>query len=76
MDAAEQGLGVALVPRPLVESALSNGTLVLAVGEPCQLDSGTGFHVLTGAPAAQCSALEKVIDWLSSEAQVTAADTH
>lgn len=76
LDAAEQGMGVALVPRPLAESALSNGTLVLAVGEAYQLDTGAGFHVLTGSPVAEGSALAKVIEWLSAEAQAITAGTH
>lgn len=76
LDAAEQGLGVALVPRPLVETALNNGTLVLALDESYRLDSGAGFYVLTGSPPAADSATARVIAWLEAEARSATPDLH
>lgn len=69
IDAAEQGLGVALVPKLLVDDALSRGSLVLATPEEWQLDVGTGFYLLAGCSARSQSPIAKVINWIIGEAQ-------
>jgi LysR family glycine cleavage system transcriptional activator len=69
IDAAEQGLGVALVPKLLIEDALCKGSLVLAAPAVCQLDVGAGFYLLTGHTAPPQSPIARVIDWLIAETQ-------
>jgi LysR family glycine cleavage system transcriptional activator len=76
IDAAEQGLGVALVPRLLVEDSLSKGTLVLAVQPDCELDVGAGFYLLTAKPALPTSPTAKVINWLINETKRSGDSAH
>ncbi|MGK9064885.1 LysR substrate-binding domain-containing protein [Stutzerimonas chloritidismutans] len=76
IEAAEQGLGVALAPRLLVEDGLARGSLVLAVQGACELDVGAGFYLLTASPAPADSPAGKVIGWLIDEAQAADRDIH
>jgi LysR family glycine cleavage system transcriptional activator len=69
IDAAEQGLGVALAPRLLVEDALCRGSLMLAAPAEYQLDVGAGFYLLMANSAPSQSPIAKVRDWLVAEAQ-------
>lgn len=66
IEAAEQGMGIALVPQLLVENALKAGTLVIAL-EGHQLNSAAGFHLLTAQPPAAGSASALVAQWLEQE---------
>lgn len=68
IDAAEQGMGVALAPRLLVQDALSRGSLVLAARVGCELDVGAAFYLLTASPPSRESPLGKLVDWLIAEA--------
>jgi len=76
LDAAEHGLGVALVPRPLVERALNNGTLVVALNDSYRLDTGADFYMLTGSTPAGDSATARVIAWLEAEARTATPEMH
>ncbi|MDH1530340.1 LysR substrate-binding domain-containing protein [Pseudomonas mosselii] len=67
IEAAEQGMGIALVPRLLVENALRAGTLVLAL-EDHELHSDAGFHLLAGHAPQAGSAAEQVVRWLQAQA--------
>ncbi|MDH0303661.1 MULTISPECIES: LysR substrate-binding domain-containing protein [unclassified Pseudomonas] len=71
IEAAEQGMGIALVPRLLVENALKAGTLVLALEEH-ELHSSAGFHLLADHTPEPGSAAEQVARWLESEAKAQA----
>jgi LysR family glycine cleavage system transcriptional activator len=67
IEAAEQGMGIALVPRLLVANALKAGTLVLAL-EGHELHSDAGFHLLAGHTPQAGSAAEQVVHWLLAQA--------
>lgn len=67
IEAAEQGMGIALVPALLVANALQAGTLVLALAGH-ELPTGAGFYILTGEAAAVGSAAALVTQWLEQEA--------
>lgn len=64
IEAAEQGLGVALVPEILVASALKSGGLVRALSPEYRLEMNAGFYLLTGRDPEPTSDLGKVINWL------------
>jgi len=70
LDAAEQGMGIALVPELFVESALNNGRLVRVLGGQYPLDTRHGFYMVTARPVAADSALGTVVQWLMAEAGV------
>ncbi|WP_331831785.1 LysR substrate-binding domain-containing protein [Pseudomonas sp. LH21] len=67
IEAAEQGMGIALVPRLLVENALKAGTLILAL-KGHELHSDAGFHLLAGHAPQAGSAAEQVVRWLQAQA--------
>ncbi|QXI40393.1 LysR substrate-binding domain-containing protein [Pseudomonas xantholysinigenes] len=67
IEAAERGMGIALVPRPLVEHALQAGTLVLAL-EGHALPGKAGFHLLAAQAPAPGSPVEQVVLWLRQQA--------
>ncbi|WP_460418806.1 LysR substrate-binding domain-containing protein [Pseudomonas sp. microsymbiont 2] len=71
IEAAEQGMGIALVPRLLVENALKAGTLVLAL-EGHELQSDAAFHLLAAHSPEPGSAAEQVARWLAREAKAQA----
>lgn len=74
LDAAEQGMGIALIPELFIQTSLLNGRLVRALASPFQLDTGYGFYVITGE-GSDCSAvLDTVIQWLMAEAGEQLAD--
>nr|WP_082708630.1 LysR substrate-binding domain-containing protein [Marinobacterium profundum] len=67
IEAAEQGMGVALVPWLFVEAALHAGTLVHALNNQLQLDTDAGFYIMTAQPSGPESACGRVIDWLLAQ---------
>jgi LysR family glycine cleavage system transcriptional activator len=68
LDAAEQGIGIALIAEPLVEKSLKTGALVQALGSRYLLDTDAGFYVLTAESFTSDSAIGKVVEWLLAEA--------
>lgn len=66
IEAAEQGLGVALVPEILVAAPLKSGGLVRALGPDYCLETHAGFYLLTGTEPDPKSDLGKVVNWLLS----------
>lgn len=64
IEAAEQGLGVALVPKILVASGLKSGGLVRALSPAYCLETNAGFYLLTGREPEPTSDLGKVVSWL------------
>jgi LysR family transcriptional regulator, glycine cleavage system transcriptional activator len=68
LDAAEQGMGIALVPELFVESALSSGRLVRVLDDHYPLDTRHGFYMVTAEPVAADTALGTVVEWLMAEA--------
>ncbi len=68
LDAAEQGMGIALIPEPLVASSLKNGLLVKAIGNQFRLDTEYGFYVVTADPVTPGSIIDLVVAWLVEEA--------
>ncbi|PUA17118.1 LysR substrate-binding domain-containing protein [Glaciimonas sp. PCH181] len=71
LEAAEQGMGIALVPEVLVETALKTGALVQAIGGQYQLDTDVGFYILTALPYPGESITGKVVSWLLEEARLS-----
>ncbi|CAM3680486.1 HTH-type transcriptional activator AmpR [Pseudomonas reidholzensis] len=69
IEAAEQGMGIALVPGLLVENALKAGTLVVALAGHA-LPSAAGFYMLTEQSLPAGCATAKVAQWLEHEAQL------
>lgn len=67
IEAAEQGLGVALVSEVLVGDALRVGTLVEALPTPDYLDIRAGFYLLTATEPDPGSPLGRVVSWLRSK---------
>ncbi|QXH33125.1 LysR substrate-binding domain-containing protein [Pseudomonas muyukensis] len=67
IEAAERGMGIALVPRPLVEHALQAGTLVLAL-DGHELPGKASFHLLAERAPAPGSPVEQVVLWLRQQA--------
>ncbi|WP_191602681.1 LysR substrate-binding domain-containing protein [Marinomonas algicola] len=70
LEAAEQGMGIALVPKLLVQAALESGRLVEAMPEEYQLDTKAGYFLVTNEQVADESALGKVINWMLEEAKI------
>ncbi|PPC76983.1 LysR family transcriptional regulator [Pokkaliibacter plantistimulans] len=70
LEAAEQGLGVALVPQLFADAAVRNGSLVRVLGDQYQLDTEAGFYILTGEPIREGSAASQFVDWLQGEARL------
>jgi LysR family glycine cleavage system transcriptional activator len=66
MQAALEGLGVALLPLALASDDIARGVLAAPLG-PLQLDGSTYFVVSAGKPAAR-SAAARCIEWLRLEA--------
>ncbi|WP_213878722.1 LysR substrate-binding domain-containing protein [Pseudomonas sp. dw_358] len=64
IEAAERGLGVALVPPVLVADALANGSLVRALSTRYRLATEAGFYLLTAHEPPASSDLAKVVRWL------------
>lgn len=64
IDAAEMGLGVALVPEILVARALTAGGLVRALDPQYCLDTHAGFYMLTASEPEATSELGKLVNWL------------
>lgn len=69
IEAAERGMGIALVPRMLVENALESGSLVLALDERFQLEGDAAFYLITREKNPTRSAVSKVMSWLYEEAK-------
>ncbi|WMC09845.1 LysR substrate-binding domain-containing protein [Oceanimonas pelagia] len=68
IEAAIQGMGVALVPLVFVEVALRSGVLVNLLGNQYGLNSDIGFYIITAAPVLPESPCDILIDWLLAEA--------
>ena len=70
--AAAQGMGVALMPRMLVEAELARGELVV----PCQrpLHGGRAYHLVVPEKRVGNPALARFGDWLVSAAEKTGRD--
>lgn len=64
IEAAEQGLGVALVPEILVMGALKSAGLVRALSPEHYLQTNAGFYLLTASEPDPASDLGKVVSWL------------
>ncbi len=69
IEAAEQGMGVALVPSLFVEAALGCGSLVKALGDQYRLDTEAGFYIITAEAVRPESACGQVISWMLAEAR-------
>jgi LysR family glycine cleavage system transcriptional activator len=65
-EAAAQGLGVALVPRMLVDNELASGRLVQLL--PQQLLSDRRYYLIHPEAKAASPALVAFGDWLDAEA--------
>jgi LysR family glycine cleavage system transcriptional activator len=70
LEAAEQGMGVALIPNFLVERALLSGSLVQAMDDQYQLESKSAFYIITAREVTSDTSIGKVIDWLLDEAKL------
>jgi LysR family glycine cleavage system transcriptional activator len=68
IDAAEQGLGIALVPRLLAEAGIREGRLVQVLGKRYELETDFAFYVVTSEHAAPSDAVGAMEDWLLLEA--------
>ena len=69
LEAAEQGMGVALVPNFLVERAMLSGSLVQGMDDQYQLESKSAFYIITAEEETSETSIGKVIDWLLDEAK-------
>ena len=69
LEAAEQGMGVALVPNLLIERAMLSGSLVQAMDDQYQLESKSAFYIITAAEESDQTSIGKVINWLLDEAK-------
>ncbi len=66
--AATQGMGVALVPRLLVETELARGELVIACDQP--LRGERGYYIVTpqrNDKSAEQAALSTFVEWLKTQ---------
>jgi LysR family glycine cleavage system transcriptional activator len=61
--AAAKGLGLALVPRLLIEPELARGDLVIA--HPLALASRRGYYLVRPQGADTSGALERFAQWLA-----------
>jgi DNA-binding transcriptional LysR family regulator len=68
--AAAHGLGVALMPRMLIEPELARGELVVACDRPLRAERG--YFLVTPASADERPALAAFRDWLSAQAAAEA----
>jgi DNA-binding transcriptional LysR family regulator len=68
--AAAHGLGVALMPRMLIEPELARGELVVACNRPLRAERG--YFLITPASADERPALAAFRDWLSAQAAAEA----
>lgn len=68
LEAAEQGMGVALVPGLLAESGIKAGALVRALDSQYQLETDAAFYIITAEPYLPNSLGGKVTEWLLHEA--------
>ena len=64
--AATHGLGVALMPRMLIEPELARGELVVACDRPLRAERG--YFLITPASADERPALAAFRDWLAAQA--------
>jgi DNA-binding transcriptional LysR family regulator len=71
--AAAHGLGVALMPRMLIEPELARGELVVACDRPLRAERG--YFLVTPASADERPALAAFRDWLSAQAAAEANST-
>ncbi|MNZ29536.1 Glycine cleavage system transcriptional activator [compost metagenome] len=71
LDAAEQGMGIALIPEPLVIPSLETGTLTRAFADAYPLETDHGFHVVTAEPITPDSAMATVVAWLLNEVEAS-----
>ncbi|CAI3805300.1 Glycine cleavage system transcriptional activator [Pseudomonas sp. MM221] len=69
LDAAEQGMGIALIPEPLVTPSLKTGALTRAFGGSYPLETEHGFYVVTAEPITSDSAMATVVTWLLNEVE-------
>ncbi|MCY1372923.1 hypothetical protein D9M69_601620 [compost metagenome] len=69
LDAAEQGMGIALIAEPLVNRSLKTGALVRAFGDQYPLDIEEGFYVVTADPITPGSVIGTVVTWLLDEVE-------
>ncbi|HKS12191.1 MAG TPA: LysR substrate-binding domain-containing protein [Pseudomonas sp.] len=67
IEAAERGMGVALVPRLLVSNALESGSLVLALDEDFHLQGDAAFFLVTREKRPTRNAVSRVVYWLYEE---------
>lgn len=66
-EAAAQGLGVALVPRLLVEEELASGRLIVVL--PHEHRSGRSYRLIFPPHKADGAALQRFRAWLEAQAQ-------
>jgi LysR family glycine cleavage system transcriptional activator len=71
--AAAQGMGVALVPRLLIEQELARGELVVACDRP--LEGERAYYLVTTARSQERPAVQTFIDWLTKAASPAALHT-
>ena len=66
--AATQGMGVALVPRLLVETELARGELVIACNRPLKGERGErGYYIVTPERTDESIALTTFVTWLTTQ---------
>jgi len=68
--AATHGLGVALMPRMLIEPELARGELVVACDRPLRAERG--YFLITPASADERPALAALREWLAAQASAEA----
>jgi LysR family glycine cleavage system transcriptional activator len=67
LDAAADGLGIALGRSSLVAGDLASGRLVVPMGPA--LETGLGYHIVWSGDLAARSSVEAFITWLRAEAK-------
>jgi LysR family transcriptional regulator, glycine cleavage system transcriptional activator len=65
VQAALEGLGVALLPRALVSDDMDRGVLTMPMG-PMRID-GSGYHVVAPSVPLRRSPADRMIEWLRAE---------
>ena len=68
LAAAEQGLGLAIGRRPLVDERLASGTLVAPFGTP-DPSSDAGYHLCHALAVQPAAAARRVANWLREAAR-------